>query len=49
MALTESQQKLKRGDEAKEHTMDENISKMMEGEEIPDELKSSMGCSMKWK
>ncbi len=37
------------GQEAKKHTIDENISKMLSGEEIADEFKPSMGCSIKWK
>lgn len=39
---------LQPGDTAKEHTMDENIGKMLAGEEISDELKPSLGCSIKW-
>ena len=36
------------GQEVKEKTMDENIQNMIEGKEISDELKPSMGCSIKW-
>ncbi|TSC75507.1 MAG: alkyl hydroperoxide reductase [Parcubacteria group bacterium Gr01-1014_30] len=36
------------GETAKEKTMDENISKMLSGQEISDEFKPSMGCSIKW-
>lgn len=37
------------GEQAKEHTMDENISKLLSGEAISDDFKPSMGCSIKWK
>jgi peroxiredoxin len=37
------------GEEAQEHTMDENISKTLSGEAVSDEFKPSMGCSIKWK
>ena len=36
------------GQEVEENTMDENIQKLVSGEEIGDELKPSMGCSIKW-
>jgi len=36
-------------DSATEHTMDENIQKILNGEKISDEFKPSMGCSIKWK
>jgi len=36
------------GQEAKENTMDENIQKLVSAQEIGDELKPSMGCSIKW-
>jgi peroxiredoxin len=35
-------------DEVKEHTMDENVQKLVSGEEIGDESKYSIGCSIKW-
>ena len=37
------------GEAAKEHTMEENISKLLSNEAISDEFKPSMGCSIKWK
>ena len=39
---------LEPGQEVKENTMDENIQKMLEEKEISEELKPSMGCSIKW-
>ena len=36
------------GDEAKEHTMEMKIQQLLAGEEIADEFKPSMGCSIKW-
>ena len=36
------------GDSPKEHTMEMKISQLLKGEEIPDEFKPSMGCSIKW-
>ena len=36
------------GDMPKEHTMDESIEKMLRGEEVGEETKPSMGCSIKW-
>ena len=36
------------GQEVKENTMDENIQKLLGGQEISNELKPSMGCSIKW-
>jgi hypothetical protein len=39
---------LEPGQEVKENTMDENIQKLLLKEEISDELKPSMGCSIKW-
>ena len=39
---------LEPGQEVTEHTMDENIAKLLSGEEISNELKPSMGCSIKW-
>jgi peroxiredoxin len=39
---------LQPGDTVKENTMDENITKMLAGEEVSQELKPSMGCSIKW-
>lgn len=39
---------LQPGDEAGENTMDENIAKLLSQKEISDELKPSMGCSIKW-
>jgi thiol-disulfide isomerase/thioredoxin len=36
------------GDTPKEHTMEENIEKMLRGEEVAEETKPSMGCSIKW-
>ena len=36
------------GETPKEHTMEENIEKMLRGEEIGEETKPSMGCSIKW-
>jgi peroxiredoxin len=39
---------LEPGDQAQENTMDENIAKLVSGGEVPDELKPSMGCSIKW-
>ena len=39
---------LEPGQEVTENTMDENIQNMMEGKEISEELKPSMGCSIKW-
>ena len=36
-------------DTATEHTMSENIQKLLNGEKISDEFKPSMGCSIKWK
>ena len=39
---------LEPGEEAKEHTMDENIQKLTAGIEIGDDLKPSIGCSIKW-
>jgi len=39
---------LEPGQEVTENTMDENIQKLLSGEEISEELKLSMGCSIKW-
>lgn len=39
---------LEPGQEVTENTMDENIAKLLSGEEISNELKPSMGCSIKW-
>ena len=39
---------LEPGQEVKENTMDENIAKLLSGEEISDDLKPSIGCSIKW-
>lgn len=39
---------LEPGQEVKENTMDENIARIVAGQEVPDELKPSMGCSIKW-
>jgi peroxiredoxin len=39
---------LEPGQEAKEHTMDENIQNLVSGKEVSEELKPSMGCSIKW-
>lgn len=39
---------LEPGQEVKETTMDENIEKLLSGQEISQELKPSMGCSIKW-
>jgi len=39
---------LEPGQEAGENTMDENIQKLVLRQEISDELKPSMGCSIKW-
>lgn len=38
---------LEPGEEVEEHTMDENIQKLLAGRE-GDELKPSIGCSIKW-
>jgi len=40
---------LEPGQEVTENTMDEVIALMVEGREVPDKLKPSMGCSIKWK
>lgn len=39
---------LQPGDPVGENTMEENIQKMLEGKDIGNELKPSMGCSIKW-
>ena len=39
---------LEPGQEVRENTMDENIQKLISGQDISDELKPSMGCSIKW-
>tara|TARA_Y100000310_G_scaffold320207_1_gene376393 strand:- start:260 stop:811 length:552 start_codon:yes stop_codon:yes gene_type:complete len=39
---------LEPGQEVTENTMDENIQRLVAGEGIADELKPSMGCSIKW-
>ena len=39
---------LEPGQEVTEHTMDENIAKLLSGKEISGEPKPSMGCSIKW-
>ena len=39
---------LEPGQEVTEYTMDENIAKLLSGKEISNELKPSMGCSIKW-
>tara|TARA_Y100000310_G_scaffold341547_1_gene441026 strand:- start:2865 stop:3413 length:549 start_codon:yes stop_codon:yes gene_type:complete len=39
---------LEPGQEVTENTMAENIQKLLSEEEIADELKPSMGCSIKW-
>jgi len=39
---------LEPGQEVTENTIDENIAKLLSGEEISEELKPSMGCSIKW-
>ena len=39
---------LEPGQEVTEHTMDENIAKLLSQKEISEELKPSMGCSIKW-
>ena len=39
---------LEPGQEVKENTMDDNITKLLSGDVISDELKPSMGCSIKW-
>ena len=36
------------GDPVSEHTMADAIEKLLRGEEIGDEFKPSMGCSIKW-
>jgi thiol-disulfide isomerase/thioredoxin len=36
------------GSVATEHTMDATIQDLIEGKEIPDEFKTSLGCSIKW-
>jgi len=39
---------LEPGQKVKENTMDENVQKLVLRQEIADELKPSMGCSIKW-
>ena len=39
---------LEPGQEVHESTMDENIQKLVSGEEIGEEFRPSMGCSIKW-
>jgi len=39
---------LEPGDPVNENTMDDAISNLLEGKPISDELKPSMGCSIKW-
>lgn len=39
---------LQPGDTAREHTMADNIRKMLKGEKLDEEFKPSMGCSIKW-
>ena len=39
---------LEPGDEPTEHTMEIKMQQLLNGEEIPDEFKPSMGCSIKW-
>ena len=39
---------LEPGDEPTEHTMEMKIEQLLAGEEIADEFKPSMGCSIKW-
>lgn len=40
---------MKEGDVATEHTMKDNITKMLSGQEITNWFDPSMGCSIKWK
>ena len=39
---------LEPGDEASERTMEMKIEQLLAGEEMAEEFKTSMGCSIKW-